>query len=60
MSTKEPVYTEAQIADKLATLPGWYYENGGIAGTLFAFSIVLWLLSGTLVRWMHGAEKVTH
>jgi len=33
---------------------------GGIAATLFVFSVVLWLFSGTLVRWMHGAEKVTH
>ena len=27
---KEPTYTEAQIAEKLATMPGWYYENGWI------------------------------
>ena len=30
MTTKEPTYTEVQIAEKLATLPGWYYENGWI------------------------------
>ena len=33
---------------------------GGLAGTLFAFAIVLWTLSGTLVRWMHGAEDIKH
>ena len=30
MATKEPVYTEAQIAEKLVALPGWYYEGGWI------------------------------
>ena len=28
--------------------------------TLFVFAVVLWMLSGTLVRWMHGAEDVKH
>jgi len=27
---KEPTYTDAQIAEKLAALPGWYYEDGWI------------------------------
>ena len=31
---------------------------GGLAATLFLFAGVLWLLSGILVRWMHGAESV--
>ena len=31
---------------------------GGLAGTLFVFAVVLWLISGMLVRWMHGAEDV--
>ena len=30
MANKEPTYTEAQIAEKLATMPGWYHENGWI------------------------------
>jgi 4a-hydroxytetrahydrobiopterin dehydratase len=30
MSTKEPTYDDAQIASKLAALPGWYYEDGWI------------------------------
>jgi 4a-hydroxytetrahydrobiopterin dehydratase len=30
MANKEPTYTEAQIAEKLATMPGWFYENGWI------------------------------
>ncbi len=30
---------------------------GGIAVALLVFSVVLWMLSGTLVRWMHGAER---
>ena len=30
MSEKEPTYTEAQIAERLRDLPGWYYENGWI------------------------------
>jgi POT family proton-dependent oligopeptide transporter len=33
---------------------------GGLAATLFIFAVVLWLLSGLLVRWMHGAETVKH
>ncbi|HET8816505.1 MAG TPA: peptide MFS transporter [Pseudidiomarina sp.] len=31
---------------------------GGIAVGLVAFGIVLWLISGMLVRWMHGAERL--
>ena len=30
MSTKEPTYDDAQIAEKLAALPGWYLEDGWI------------------------------
>ena len=30
MSTKEPTYDDAQIAEKLAALPGWYYDDGWI------------------------------
>ena len=32
MSTRErePSYDEAQIAEKLSALPGWYYEDGWI------------------------------
>ena len=30
MSTKEPTYDDAAIAEKLAALPGWYYEDGWI------------------------------
>jgi POT family proton-dependent oligopeptide transporter len=55
------------VANWLSGIIGSFAEQlgelaifGGIAGTLFGFSVVLWLLSGTLVRWMHGAEKVTH
>ena len=29
-------------------------------GYAFLFAIVLWTLSGTLVRWMHGAEYIKH
>jgi 4a-hydroxytetrahydrobiopterin dehydratase len=29
-TSKEPTFTEAQIAEKLATMPGWYFENGWI------------------------------
>lgn len=32
---------------------------GGIAALLFAFSIALWMVSGSVVAWMHGAEKTT-
>ncbi|HVE77884.1 MAG TPA: 4a-hydroxytetrahydrobiopterin dehydratase [Gemmatimonadaceae bacterium] len=28
--TKEMVYDDAQIAERLAALPGWYYEGGWI------------------------------
>lgn len=30
---------------------------GGVAVGLLIFAIVLWLISGMLVRWMHGAER---
>ncbi|HEX5435647.1 MAG TPA: 4a-hydroxytetrahydrobiopterin dehydratase [Gemmatimonadaceae bacterium] len=29
-ATKAPTYDDAQIAAKLANLPGWYYEDGWI------------------------------
>ena len=32
---------------------------GGLAVTLLLFSFVLWTISGRVVAWMHGAEKVT-
>jgi 4a-hydroxytetrahydrobiopterin dehydratase len=28
MSVKEPTYDDAQITERLQTLPGWYYEEG--------------------------------
>jgi 4a-hydroxytetrahydrobiopterin dehydratase len=28
VSTKEPTYDDAQVAEKLTALPGWYYEDG--------------------------------
>lgn len=31
---------------------------GGLAGGLFLFAVILWALSGKLVRWMHGAEDI--
>jgi 4a-hydroxytetrahydrobiopterin dehydratase len=30
VSTKEPTYDDAQVAEKLSALPGWYYEDGWI------------------------------
>jgi POT family proton-dependent oligopeptide transporter len=55
------------VANWLAGIIGSYAESlgelsifGGLAGTLFAFAVVLWMLSGMLVRWMHGAEDVRH
>ena len=30
MATQERTYSEAEIADKLHDLPGWYFENGWI------------------------------
>jgi 4a-hydroxytetrahydrobiopterin dehydratase len=30
MAKKEPTYDEAQIAEKLKELPGWYLEDGWI------------------------------
>ena len=30
MATKERTYNEGEIAEKLATLPGWYLEDGWI------------------------------
>jgi len=37
---------------------GEYTIFGGIAITLAVFALVLWALSGRLVDWMHGAEKI--
>jgi POT family proton-dependent oligopeptide transporter len=55
------------VANWLAGIIGSYAESlgelkifGGLAGTLFVFAVVLWMLSGMLVRWMHGAEDVKH
>ena len=55
------------VATWLAGIIGSFAESlgelsifGGLAGTLFFFAIVLWTLSGTLVRWMHGAEDIKH
>jgi len=55
------------VANWLAGIIGSYAESlgelsifGGLAITLFVFAVVLWMLSGTLVRWMHGAEDVKH
>jgi len=28
VSAKEPTYDDAQVAEKLTALPGWYYEDG--------------------------------
>ena len=30
MASKEPTYDESQTAERLAELPGWYYEDGWI------------------------------
>ena len=30
MSDKEPTYNEAQIAERLRELPGWYFDDGWI------------------------------
>jgi POT family proton-dependent oligopeptide transporter len=53
------------FANWLAGIIGSYAESlgelaifGGLAGTLFVFAVILWMLSGMLVRWMHGAEDV--
>ena len=53
------------VANWLAGIIGSFAETlgelaifGGLAVTLFVFAVVLWLLSGTLVRWMHGAEDL--
>jgi POT family proton-dependent oligopeptide transporter len=53
------------VANWLAGIIGSYAESlgelaifGGLAAALFGFAVVLWALSGTLVRWMHGAETV--
>jgi POT family proton-dependent oligopeptide transporter len=54
------------VANWLAGIIGSYAEAlgevsifGGLAATLFAFAVVLWTLSGMLVRWMHGAEETS-
>jgi len=32
---------------------------GGLAVVLLTFSLILWAISGRVVQWMHGAEKIT-
>ena len=53
------------VANLLAGYIGAYAEKageltifGGLAATLALFAVALWFLSGTLVDWMHGAERV--
>ena len=53
------------VANWLAGYVGSFAESlgeltifGGLAVTLFGFAVVLWVFSGTLIRWMHGAEDV--
>ena len=55
------------VANWLAGIIGSYAETlgelaifGGLAITLFVFAVVLWAISGMLVRWMHGAGDVKH
>ncbi len=55
------------VANWLAGIIGSYAESlgelsifGGLAVTLFVFAVVLWMISGKLVEWMHGAETVKH
>ena len=33
---------------------------GGLAVVLMVFSLMLWAVSGRVVQWMHGAEKITN
>jgi POT family proton-dependent oligopeptide transporter len=53
------------VANWLAGYVGSFAESlgeltifGGLAATLFGFAVVLWIFSGTLIRWMHGAEDI--
>jgi len=53
------------VANILAGYIGAYAQHAGeltvfagLAGVLGVFAVVLWFLSGTLVRWMHGAETI--
>ncbi len=52
------------FANWLAGIIGSFAESlgelaifGGLTAALLLFAALLWLLSGTLVRWMHGAEN---
>ena len=54
------------VANILAGYIGAYAQHAGeltvfagLAGVLCVFAVVLWFLSGTLVRWMHGAETIS-
>jgi POT family proton-dependent oligopeptide transporter len=53
------------VANILAGYLGAYAQHAGeltvfagIAMVLGVFALILWFLSGTLVRWMHGAEEI--
>ena len=47
MTTKERTYSEAEIADQLKKLPGWYYEDGWIRRQ---YKTDGWLTTLTLVN----------
>ena len=69
-STGDLTQLIANLRDKLSGLFGGRGGGGGNgggaaaggigAGLIAVVAVVLWLLSGTLVRWMHGAEDVRH
>jgi POT family proton-dependent oligopeptide transporter len=50
-----------QVAAAIGLAPeysGLLMVFGGVGVGLLMFAVVLWLISGMLVRWMHGAERM--
>lgn len=50
------IATDVGVRAEQAGLLGVF---GGLAVVLLAFSLLLWSISGRVVQWMHGAEKIT-
>lgn len=48
----------AQSIGLEAQYSGLLVVFGGVAVGLLVFAVILWLISGMLVKWMHGAERV--
>jgi 4a-hydroxytetrahydrobiopterin dehydratase len=65
VSTKEPTYDDAQITERLAALPGWYYEGrwirrndktDGWPTTLMLVNAIGYALEGTPDKFVRSGD----